>query len=436
MSLQVEDFTPLADKAIEENTKIAQNGELHRAIETLLAVEKQTRQGNDSISTGRLLICITDLCFKANDFKALKENIILLSKRRGQLKQAVKMMVKHAMNYLEGIDKPTEIDLIDTLLKISEGKIFVEKQRARLTMRLSKIRESEGNIEEAARILQEVQVETFGSMKKKEKTEFILEQMRLCLDKNDFIRAQIVSKKISSKVLGELEPVKIEYHKLMIRYYTHHEDYLNIFRCYQEIYSCPSIKQDLESMQKYLKYSTAYILLSPHDVEQNTLINLLATDKNFETIPDFKKVLQEFLTIEIIFWKQLILKYNTSFDALLSKDEQKNFWEVLHVRVIEHNLRVLEKYYSSISIARIAELLDLEPSKAEEHICALTTKKTIYARINRKTGEVNFIKPKKPSDILNDWSSDITNLLSVVEKTCHMIQREYMVYGSTQTLKE
>jgi len=60
---------------------------------------------------------------------------------------------------------------------------------------LSKIREDEGKIDEAVKVLQEVQVETFGTMKKYEKTEYILEQMRLCLKKKDFVRAQIISKK-------------------------------------------------------------------------------------------------------------------------------------------------------------------------------------------------------------------------------------------------
>lgn len=42
-------------------------------------------------------------------------------------------------------------------------------------------------------------METFGSMEKDEKVRFILEQMRLCLAKKDYIRTQIISKKISIK---------------------------------------------------------------------------------------------------------------------------------------------------------------------------------------------------------------------------------------------
>lgn len=44
-----------------------------------------------------------------------------------------------------------------------------------------------------------LQVETFGSMEKREKVEFILEQMRLCLAKKDYIRTSIISKKINTK---------------------------------------------------------------------------------------------------------------------------------------------------------------------------------------------------------------------------------------------
>ena len=73
----------------------------------------------------------------------------------------------------------------------------MEVERARLTRRLAQIEEEQGNISKAAKILQDQQVETFGSMEKREKVEFILEQMRLCLANHDYVRTQIISKKIS-----------------------------------------------------------------------------------------------------------------------------------------------------------------------------------------------------------------------------------------------
>ena len=68
--------------------------------------------------------------------------------------------------------------------------------------RLAKIHEKDGKVEEAAKIMQELQVihnidvtcanfaqvETYGSMERQEKVELILEQMRLCLLTQDYIR--------------------------------------------------------------------------------------------------------------------------------------------------------------------------------------------------------------------------------------------------------
>ena len=85
------------------------------------------------------------------------------------------------------------------------AQIYVEVERARLTRMLSKIREDEGKIAEAAEILQELQVETFGSMDKREKTDFILEQMRLTLAKRDYTRTQIISRKINTKFFSDPE---------------------------------------------------------------------------------------------------------------------------------------------------------------------------------------------------------------------------------------
>jgi len=50
-----------------------------------------------------------------------------------------------------------------------------------------------------------LKVETFGSMERREKTDFILEQMRLCLLRKDYTRVQIISKKISQRFFEQEE---------------------------------------------------------------------------------------------------------------------------------------------------------------------------------------------------------------------------------------
>lgn len=93
--------------------------------------------------------------------------------------------------------------------------MYVEVERARLTHKLAKIKEDEGNITEAANVIQELQVETYGSMERKEKVELILEQMRLCLAKKDYIRTQIISKKINTKFFDDekTQDLKLKYYR-------------------------------------------------------------------------------------------------------------------------------------------------------------------------------------------------------------------------------
>lgn len=58
---------------------------------------------------------------------------------------------------------------------------------------------AQGDLNAAAEILCELQVETFGSMERREKTEFILEQVALCIEKGDWTQAGILIRKISTK---------------------------------------------------------------------------------------------------------------------------------------------------------------------------------------------------------------------------------------------
>ena len=128
--------------------------------------------------------------------------------------------------------KEVELNLINTLRTVTEGKIYVEVERARLTHRLSKMKETDGEVAEAAKIMQDLQVETYGSMERKEKVELILEQMRLCLATKDYIRAQIISKKISIRFFekSEHQDLKLKFYRYMIEMDEHDGNYLNICR--------------------------------------------------------------------------------------------------------------------------------------------------------------------------------------------------------------
>ena len=56
-------------------------------IEQLLNTEKQMRLAGDVAGTRKAVTDILQLCFEARAWKTLNDQIMLLSKRRGQLKQ-------------------------------------------------------------------------------------------------------------------------------------------------------------------------------------------------------------------------------------------------------------------------------------------------------------------------------------------------------------
>lgn len=77
-------------------------------------------------STSRLLVAIVEICLEAKNWSALNEHIILLSKRRSQLKQAVTKMVQECCTYVDKMpNKETMVKLIETLRSVTEGKVNI-----------------------------------------------------------------------------------------------------------------------------------------------------------------------------------------------------------------------------------------------------------------------------------------------------------------------
>ena len=93
------------------------------------------------------------------------------------------------------------------------------------------------------------------------------------------------------------------------------------------------------------------------------------------------------------------------------------------LKLTRQNIRVVATYYDRITLARLTELLDLPPLTTERTLCKLVTDKTIYARIDRSSGIVTFKPKSNTADILNAWTADIDKMLSLVEKTSHLVSK-------------
>lgn len=94
-------------------------------------------------------------------------------------------------------------------LVLNNQQIFLEAQRARVTMRLAHYHEGlhkgspstdgvSASLQTASELLSGLQVETYSSMDAIEKTEFLLEQMRLLIE----LASQKDSKEAKDKLAG------------------------------------------------------------------------------------------------------------------------------------------------------------------------------------------------------------------------------------------
>ena len=112
-------------------------------------------------------------------------------------------MFQKCLDFVEQVpDRETKEILLNAVRINTEGKVYVEVERARATRALAAFKESDGSFKEAFELLQEIAVETFSSMERKEKYDFILEQMRLALVTDQFNQAQIISRKINPKIFN------------------------------------------------------------------------------------------------------------------------------------------------------------------------------------------------------------------------------------------
>mmetsp|Transcript_11908 Transcript_11908/g.27778 ORF Transcript_11908/g.27778 Transcript_11908/m.27778 type:complete len:459 (-) Transcript_11908:58-1434(-) len=436
-----EDYSKETEEMIAKAGTMAKAGRLEEATDEILILEKKTRTAADGVSTAKLLSCIVQLHYDTKEWAKLREYIVLLAKKRGQLKRAITDMVHLAMTWLPDLDKEKKLELIATLNEVTEGKIFLEVEKARLTKLMAEMKEAEGKVDEAAGLLQEVQVETFGAMDRREKTEYIVNQMRLVILKKDYVRTQIISKKLNPKLLEaeDFQDLKVQYYEYMVAYWIHEEKYLEVSKAYFAIFSTPDVQADAEKWQKALTAHVLYLCLAMFDNEQSDMMHKLETTeaKKLDKIPAYQQLIKVFLRHELAPWplaEDKELRGHAVFsDSPHTGGEAR--WGILRKRLVQHNLKVISTYYDEIHTKRIAELLNLEEKEVEAELSELVCSKFVFAKIDRPAGFIRFGQKQTYRDNLNDWSGNISKMLDLVENTCHLIQKEQMVHAARAKIK-
>lgn len=440
-----EDWSDRVRKGLEEAEKTLKTGKaakLTQVIEALEKLEKGSRLSGDSRSNKEVILAMVEMTKGVGEWSRLNDLLHLISKKRSLIKQSITAMVEKAASFVDDTpDLPTKLALIDTLRKVTDGKIYVEVQRARLTYKLVKMKEAEGKLDEAATLLLDLQIETYGTMERKEKVEMLLEQMRLSLARKDFTRAQIISRKISTKFFAseelEIQALKIRFYKMMIEVDLHHEDFLPVSRHFSALNATPKVAADRTKMEETLKCALLYCVLAPHAPDQSSELHRLKALRALERLSDYKQVADLLTTAEMIQWEEEMEaglgkslrsgpQATDVFKAASGKGDSN--WDLLHTRVAQHNIRVIAKNYSRISLATMAKLLAWPQDKTEEFLCKAVTEGTVTAKIDRPSGEVSFRSQPSQAASLDAWAQDLATLMDKLNHASHLIQKEEMVH--------
>ena len=181
-----------------------------------------------------------------------------------------------------------------------------------------------------------------------------------------------------------------------------------------------------------------YILLAPHDNEQSDLLHRINADTRNSLVPEEKELLKTFTIPELMRWPMVSQRFGLHlcstdvFSATPVNSDQgdpkaHDRWQDLRKRVIEHNVRVIAKYYTRIQMHRLTQLLDLDEEETESYISSLVTAKTVYAKIDRPARVVTFAKTRDADEVLNEWSASMKSLLGLLERIDHLITKEEMM---------
>lgn len=408
------------------------NKSFDEALELLLLEEKKRRKAEEVENTIFVVLNTVTFCHDYKKWKVLEEQIASFARRHGQFKQVIQKMIQTCMVWVkETPDLESKISYLDSLLTVAEGKLYVELERARLTMEKTYTCENEKkNLLEAAECLKDFQVETYGAVPKREKTEYILEQMRIFLATKDatfFTRAKIRSGHIGPKTLKQFPDLALKYYQILIEIRHHEEEY---FAMAQALLKVREVADNQKLRDRAATEAVFACILSAFSAEQFTLLEELSKDQKLEEIDACMKLLQLFTTHEIIVWPfedSELQSFVQDFRFSTEYGSQEAIVDSFRVRTIQHNIRVVSKYYTDIQMGRLAQFLGVEVPEMEKHLSDMVVAGDVFAKIDRLEQSIRFSKKLDANERVNMWREGIDKVVHMVEKTCHQIHRETLV---------
>ncbi|CUV04095.1 unnamed protein product [Cryptosporidium hominis] len=495
------------------------------AVEELLVLEKKCRQVSDSNSSCKIIYKIILWLLKYS--KNIDEPLSVIQKickKRSQLKKVISYIIQLFLNLVidsivalspnfakynssrKPIETITNLEesyrsisyeiknmvecnkIITILSEITQGKIYLELERARLMLILSNIKQEDNDLKEASKLLEDITVETIGNMDLREKTQYVLEQMRLSLLCKDFVRLQIFAKKINPKIIEKFIDLKVIYYQYLIILWHYEQNPKEISICFLNLLnSIANFENDTENnyekligeIPEYMKSpisqynfsekmpTTAsciegyviYLILGPYST--NIRDELIKFNKDYQkhierNVQCISDLLNDYINNELMFlestknFNYTVPKYfnqlsNCFFfsnnDYEMNNDvyyteykrckinlcNKKDRFTLFMQRIQERNISIISCYYKTISFQRVQDLLNLDRQELQLVVNHLVERGIFSAKINQPAGIITFTSNNNNGQF-NKFHNNVGEILNKLDLLKDLISNDMMIH--------
>ena len=279
-----------------------------------------------------------------------------------------------------------------------------------------------------------------------------------------------------------LQDLRVRYYNLLVTLHQARHDPLALFKDFTAVLATRGLADDAAQLSSVLSSVVLYLCLSPWDNEVSDAMHRLVGDKRLDPLPSHRALLKLFTTQELVPWPlppalEVAVRAHPAFllhpatgasasspeevDAVsdsvvsgvhgatasatraavrstvvrLDDETRVGWWAILRKRVMQHNLRVVATWYDRVGVDALAALLGTEPATVEMVLAELVSSKSLWGRIDRPAGVVNFVPPITPAQVLAGWGGDVDTVLSLAERALHLIGKERVVAATAAAVR-
>lgn len=402
-------------------------------MDELLEQERINRLDNNHEKQLQTFTSMLSLCESENDLLILLK---LLSKKKNQIKISYQWLIdkvfemhKDELDSEEFPERNVKF-MVEVLTSVIEGKLYLEKQRRDYANYIKKIYEKFNMCDKALEIAYNVPIETFSSLSLHEIAIYQLDVLKLCILTKDFIRAEIMVKKVKRKHLEAVNDKVSVFMLALLKtdYFGMTGDLLEATKILMEILEIPDSSDQkyevprfthffelggcAEHLNRKIKevfciYASFFAILSNKRKEKAEYLERL--HKNKYNVEEIRKQIDYFRSIELIDKENVMLvlrRINSSYEK-----------EILDA-INDHNLRIISRFCSSITFADLSALLMSPLNKCVEQICDEVNNHDLQCKIDQNNGVVFFENTEE------SYPEMINHVLLNVDKAVMNIRKE------------